>query len=69
METAAFGVLTFSITPLGIMVEALDVPSPSIASLQVVANPGETGFVGTYVIEFEGGGSAEGEFDMAQPTG
>ncbi len=68
MESAVFGILTFSFTPNGIMVEALDVPSPAIASMQVLASLVEDGFVGTYVIEFEGGGSAEGEFDMT-PTG
>ena len=63
VESVVFGTMTLSIAGAGFQIDAPDVPSDSIASMQVVAAYAEGSFTGTYTIEFEGGGGAEGEFD------
>ena len=65
-ESELFGPFTLTVTADGFRLEAPAIPAGGIASMTVTATFDGTTISGTYEIAFEGGGGAEGEFEMSR---
>jgi len=67
LSSALLGEFTFDIANDGsVRLEAPDVPGDGIASMTIEGRLGATGVSGTYRIEFEGGGGADGTFEVTK---
>ncbi len=67
LRTELLGEFTFEIADDGsVRLEAPAVPGDRIASMTIEGGLSATGVEGTYRIEFEGGGGADGTFAVAK---
>ncbi len=65
-ESPLFGPFTLTVTADGFTLEASAVPAAGIASMTVVGTIEGATIAGTYEIAFEGGGGANGEFELTR---
>lgn len=65
-ESELFGPFTLTVTADGFQLQATAIPAAGIASMTVTGTIEGGTISGTYDIEFEGGGGANGEFEMTR---